>query len=88
MVLMGMRAASAATNSLAESISVLIAAGSNASVVLGGALTLTSPFLFGFVTGIGEMAVSVQGPQEPAGSDPVDVVSTKTAVWPDDFVYP
>ena len=86
--MMGMRAASAATNSLAESISVWIAAGSNASAVLGGALLFTPPFLAGFVTGIGEMIVSVQGPQEPPGSDPDDVVSTKTAVWPDGLVSP
>ena len=85
---MGMRAASAATNSLAESISVWIAAGLNASAVLGNALLFTPPLLAGFVTGIGEMAVSVQGPQDPAGSDPGDVVSTKNAVWPDGFVSP
>lgn len=57
-------------------------------MVLGSALLFTSPFLAGFLTGIGEMAVSVQGPQEPAGSDPGDVVSTKNAVRLDGFVSP
>jgi len=84
--LMGMRAASAVTNKLAEYASTPIAAGSNASAVLGYTLAVTSPFLIGFVTGFGEMGVSVQGPQEPAGSDPGGAVNSSVAFWSDGFM--